>query len=64
MRLTFGEVAERLKTQLWRVQRAYERGLPGLPAAEKVGRIRTLGEGDLPALRRVLQAAGYVHKGN
>jgi hypothetical protein len=56
--LTLGEAAGRLGTQLWKVQRLFDRGL--MPEPRRIGRCRVLLEGDLPELEAALKQAGYI----
>lgn len=56
--LTLGQVADRLGVQLWRLQRAIDRGL--VKCAGKVGRQRVVEESDLAAIRKALAEAGYL----
>jgi hypothetical protein len=60
--LTFGDIAERCGTQLWRVQRLFDRGLGPVPA-EGLGCYRIIPEADLPRVRAALEAAGYLPTG-
>jgi hypothetical protein len=56
--LTLGQAADELRTQTWKLQRLYVRGL--LPEPKRVGRNRVIRPDELPAIACALAAAGYL----
>lgn len=58
--LTLGEAAERLGTQLWKVQRVFDR--KRLPEPRRVGRTRVVPETDLPRVEKALREAGLMKR--
>jgi hypothetical protein len=60
--LTIGEVAEQLGIQLWRLRRAYDRRIPGMPEGQRVGKVRCFVRGDLEAIRDALTRGGYLNR--
>jgi hypothetical protein len=56
--LTLGQAAAALHAQLWQVQRVIDRRL--FPPPQRIGRLRVVGQDDLPALRVALQRAGFL----
>ncbi|HEX5269602.1 MAG TPA: hypothetical protein VFW33_03895 [Gemmataceae bacterium] len=56
--LTLGQVADRLRAQLWQVQRVIDRGL--VPDPPRLGRNRVVCVEDLPAYRTALAVAGFL----
>lgn len=56
--LTLGQVADRLRAQLWQVQRVVDRKL--VPEPARVGRNRVVLDDDLPAYRMALVVAGFL----
>jgi hypothetical protein len=56
--ITLGEAAQRLGTQLWKVQRLFDRKFLAPP--RRLGRTRMVRESELPLIREKLREAGYL----